>query len=388
MQPKTEQEIIELIKKSENSFEPGEKMDYSNSGFLLLTFILERVYEKPFSELVKEKIANPIGLKNTRLGGRINPQNNESRSYTFLHNSWQRADEADISQLLGTGGIVSTPTDLLTFSYALFSGKLLSENSLQQMKSVQDHCQTTEMAYGMGLIQMSTGFGHGGGVDNFNAIFVYFPDSDISFVLTANGKHFNFCFSEIAKTLFNVIYNEPFEIPEFTTFDAADVDLSQFVGIYDYINTPSSFQMTISVRDNQLFGQGTGQPAFPLEMTGENRFENRPADIVVEFNPTDNTMVMQQGDNVVNFEKFPLFDVDLNQFVGVYANPQIPWQITITNVDNRLFGYATGQHSFPLVMTGENKLENRLVDLVLEFNLEDNTMILRQGDVVLDFERE
>jgi len=80
--------------------------------------------------------------------------------------------------------------------------------------------------------------------------------------------------------------------------------------------------------------------------------------------------------------------VDFNQFVGVYASAGMELQLTITNADNQLFGQANGQSPFPLRMTGKNKFELRPANLILEFNPTDNTMIFRQGDVVLDFERE
>ena len=303
MQPKTEQEIIEIIKKGENNFEPGAQTVYNNSGFLLLTFILERIYEKSFAELVKEKIANPIGLENTRLGGRINPQNNEARSSAFLH-YWQQVDEADISQLLGTGGIVSTPTDLIKFSHALFNGKLLSENSLQQMKSVQDNCQVTGLAFGMGLITSipfhnRMGVGHTGGIDRFVSMFLYYPDGETSIAILSNGLGFSL--NDITIAILKAAYNMPFEIPEFITFDATNVDLSQFVGVYSSRQFP--LQMTITKENNQLIGQVTGQPSFPLEMTGENKFEFPQAGVVLEFNPIYNTMILRQMGVVVDFER-------------------------------------------------------------------------------------
>ena len=295
-QPKTEQEMIETIVKSGNDFVPNARTSYSNAGYFLLTFILERIYEKPFSEIVETKIANPIGLKNTRLGEKINTQNNELNSYTFLNNAWNREAETDMSQVLGAGAIISTPTDLVKFSHALFSGKLISENSLQQMTSIKDH-------FGMGIIQMPfhhrVGFGHTGGIDGFRSMFAYFPDGEISFALTANGVNFNI--NDIAIVLLSAAYGKSFEIPELAIFDATDVDLSQFAGVYSSRQIP--LQMTITQENHQLFGQATGQPAFPLEMTAKNRFEFRQAGLVLEFNPAENTMILRQGGGVFNFER-------------------------------------------------------------------------------------
>ena len=79
-QPKTEAKMIEIIIKGGNGFAPDTKMAYSNSNYILLTYILEKIYKKPYSEVLKEKIVKPLGLKNTYLGGKINIQNGECDS--------------------------------------------------------------------------------------------------------------------------------------------------------------------------------------------------------------------------------------------------------------------------------------------------------------------
>lgn len=217
---KTEQEMIEIIAKSGSDFEPDSKASYSNINFILLSHILEKVYEKPYSKMLEEQIIKPIGLKNTYYGGKINIKNNECNSYKFFgrfsgnNNTgighWKIAVETDMSLLSGCAGIVSTPIDLNLFSEALFNGKLVSTNSLIQMKTIKD-------SFGMGLFQMpfndKTSFGHPGGMDGFVSMFAYFPDSNISFALTANGMNCNV--NDIASALLSAVYDKPFEIPKF-----------------------------------------------------------------------------------------------------------------------------------------------------------------------------
>lgn len=142
-EPKTEKELLDIIIKGGSDFEPDSKSAYSNSNFVLLTFIVEKSLGKPYKVLVDELIAKPAGLKNTALGGKINTGKNECKSYKFM-GQWNIESETDISVPLGAGGIVSTPTDLVKFSDALFSGKLVSKESLEQM-------QTINGQYGMGL---------------------------------------------------------------------------------------------------------------------------------------------------------------------------------------------------------------------------------------------
>ena len=83
-QSKTEKEMIAVIVKGGTDFKPGSKAQYSNSNFVLLSFILEKIYRKSYTELIQEYIAEPIGLSNTYVFGKINTSLNESKSYFFF----------------------------------------------------------------------------------------------------------------------------------------------------------------------------------------------------------------------------------------------------------------------------------------------------------------
>lgn len=114
-QPKTEKEMVEIIATAGSDFQPDSKAEYSNSNFVLLSYILEKTFKKSYAELLQEYIVKPIGLTNTYLGGKINPSKNECRSYSFSDDG-KLEPETDISIPLGAGGIVSTPSDLTKFS--------------------------------------------------------------------------------------------------------------------------------------------------------------------------------------------------------------------------------------------------------------------------------
>ena len=217
--PKTNTEMIEILTKLEGEFEPDIKTMYSNSNFILLTYILERIYQKSYADILKEKIIIPIGLNNTYLGGKTNTKNNECNSYIFSESDWKQEPDTDISLLMGAGGIVSTPIDLNKFSEALFDGKLISMSSLEQMKTVKDRCEITKLSYGMGLIRLpfedNMAFGHLGGVDGFRTAFVYFPESNISFAFVSNGSRDNYLktITDVLRAIFNKSFDIPAGIP-------------------------------------------------------------------------------------------------------------------------------------------------------------------------------
>ena len=96
-------------------------MAYSNSNYVLLTILLGKCFAKSYAALLTEYITQPLGLKNTYVGGSIDPQSNEAHSY-LLSEKWVMAPESDMSIPLGAGAIVSTASDLVKFSDALFGG--------------------------------------------------------------------------------------------------------------------------------------------------------------------------------------------------------------------------------------------------------------------------
>ena len=165
-QPKSEKEMVAIIAKGGSDFQPDSKGDYSNSNFVLLSYILEKAFSKSYAELLQEYIAKPIGLTNTYVFGKINTGNNECKSYTFA-GTWNPEQETDFTIPLGAGAITSTPSDLTKFADALFGGKLLKPESLELMKTIHD-------GFGMGLFRIpffnSVGYGHTGGIDGFSSV--------------------------------------------------------------------------------------------------------------------------------------------------------------------------------------------------------------------------
>lgn len=224
-QPKTEREMIELISNEECDFVPDTRTNYINTGFLVLSYILEKIYDRPYSEILEEKIIKPIGLKNTYLGGNILTGNNECNVYS--HYGWVKQPMFDQTVLLGAAGIVSNTTDLTVFINALFDGRLISMASLQQMKTMKGE-------FGMGLFEIShfnkTGFWIEGGLQGFRSWLAYFPAGNTSIVVTANGM--NFRFMDVIDIVLKATFNESFEIPEFEDYHVTNEKLDKYTGVY------------------------------------------------------------------------------------------------------------------------------------------------------------
>lgn len=294
-QAKTEKEMVKIIADGGSDFNPGSKGDYSNSNYVVLTYILEKVFDKSFSNLLNEKIIQPIGLKHTYFGGKIDTQKNESKSYKYAQN-WIAEAETDLSIPMGAGGIVSTPSDLTRFGNALFSGKLLKPESLELMKTIKE-------GYGLGLFSIpfydQLGFGHTGGIDGFSSAYFYFPKDNISYALTSNGSNTNF--NDVSIAVLSAIYNKPYEIPEFSTYEVNSEDLDKYLGVYSSSQIP--LKITFTKEGSTLIAEPTGQGATALEATAKDKFSFDMAGAVFEFQPEENTMILKQGGAEFYFKK-------------------------------------------------------------------------------------
>ncbi|NVJ85774.1 MAG: beta-lactamase family protein [Algoriphagus sp.] len=263
-QYKSPNEMVDIISKYKSDFEPDSKVEYSNSNYFLLSVILEKIYEKPFGDLLIEKICEPLDLKNTYYGSTINLANNEANSYTFNDTNWIKEIATDLSTTMGSGGIISTSYDLTKFLEGLFQLKIVSANSLQAMMTIQDN-------HGMGLlpfdVEDKSGFGHGGILEGFRSYAVYFPEDSLAIGITSNAIDYNF--ARLLRDVTQCYFNIPFSLPEFGSVDLSSEELEKYVGIY---SQEGRGKFTITRRENTLYSQLNDFEAYPMIYKGNHTF--------------------------------------------------------------------------------------------------------------------
>jgi len=294
-QPKTEKEMIEIISKGGSDFTPDSKAEYSNSNYVILTYILEKSFSESFSELLNKYIVKPVGLTNTYVFGKVDTSLNETKSYNYV-GTWKPETETDYTIPLGAGALISTPTDLTKFADALFGGKLLKAANLELMMTIND-------GYGIGLFKIpfykNIGYGHTGGIDGFTSVYSHFADEKISYALTSNGTTFKT--NDISIAVLSAVFNKPYEIPTFTSYHLTSNDLDKYLGVYGSKQIP--LKVTVTKDGNILFAQGTNQPALPLEATDKDKFKYDQVGAKFEFNPENKTMTLFQGGAQIEFTK-------------------------------------------------------------------------------------
>lgn len=286
-QPKTETEMVNIITKGGSDFKPDEKAAYSNSNYVLLSYILEKLYRKPYGKILEDGIIKPLNLKNTFFGNKINPDNNEAYAYHF-EKKWKRTNETDPSIDMGAGGIVSTPSDLIRFAEALFNNKILLPESIAKMNTIQDK-------FGMGLFKIEYynefSYGHNGEIDGFTSVLRYFPDENMAFAITSNGL--NYSLNSITVTMVNSLLNKHFDIPDFRSYKPKSKELNQYLGVYSSDTFP--VKLTVTKSGNQLHLQAPDDSVMNLQATAKEEFKYEPAGITIVFDVKTNQMHISQG---------------------------------------------------------------------------------------------
>ena len=287
-QPITREDLVKKIVANGSAFQPGEKAEYSNANYVLLSLIAERIEDKPFEQIVQKTLGEPCSLENTYYGKAISVKDNEAKSYRKL-GDWQIATETDMSVPLGAGALVANPTDLNRFLHCLFNHEIVSEETLETMMEIED-------GYGMGMFQIpfyeKKGYGHTGGIDGFQSNATYFPQEKVSIAYTSNGVVMPV--NDILIGALSIYFGRAYELPEFKeALTLTSEELDKYLGVYSSPSFP--LKVIISKEGRALLAQATGQPSFALEAYETDKFKFDQALLKLEFIPEDDTMILKQG---------------------------------------------------------------------------------------------
>ena len=165
-------------------FVPGEKMSYSNSGYLVLGDVIERMTGASYEKFVTDNIFTPLGMKDSGYDSNTAVIPRRAAGYMPSPTGPVNAGFVHMSIPHAAGALYSTTEDLLRWEQGLFGGKLLSAASLAKMttpfKSDYALGVVVRTANGRKVVQ------HGGGIDGFNTFLAYYPDNKLTVAVLAN----------------------------------------------------------------------------------------------------------------------------------------------------------------------------------------------------------
>jgi len=212
--PLTKSQLVKEISNNGSSFKPNKKYKYSNSNYVLLSFIAEKIEGIEFKEILKKRVCEPCLLNNTYYGYKISDENNEAQSYTKINNNWEKFRETNMNVPAGAGAIVSNPKDLNIFLNCLFHNQVISGKSLKMMMESID-------GYDFGMIQNQFNnrkyYGHSGNIDSFGAKAYYFLKEKVSITYTTNSTQGNtMSMNKIWNGILSIYFGYIYNLPEFT----------------------------------------------------------------------------------------------------------------------------------------------------------------------------
>ncbi len=181
-------------------FSPGEDVRYSNTNYILLGLLIEKIENKPLYQVFDEKIIEPLGLLSTQFAGKNPVPNGIIRGYIDIYSNLQVIESTYYSgwdYYTADGGLISNPYDMNVFFRALMSGGIINTTSLNQMLSWKTPKEAPTdfypIHYGLGIFKIETTHGiaymHSGDAIGYYANMIYFPDDGTTIVYAVNSNY-------------------------------------------------------------------------------------------------------------------------------------------------------------------------------------------------------
>ena len=386
----TPEKLVARFRDKPLDFQPGEKWSYSNSGYILLGYVLEKASGESYEKFLQENIFGPLGMKDSGYDSNSAIILRRASGYGPGKDGPTNAEFIHMSIPFSAGALYSTTEDLLRWEQGLFGGKLLSAASLAKMTTPFKD----DYACGVGVrtVNGRRVIDHGGGIEGFNTFLAYYPDDKLTVVALSNLN--GGAPQQIVSQLAAIARGEKVELPsERKEISVAPKILEQFVGTYQLA---PKVNMMITIESGQLISQVSGQGKVPLFATSETKFFPKVVDAEIEFGKDDKGvvthLVLHQGgrdmkasrtsDKVVEHKEIAVSSTILAQYPGTYEL-RPGFDLVITLEGNQLVSQATGQGKIPLYAESETKFFPKVMDAEIEF-LKDNKgtvthLMLRQG---------
>jgi CubicO group peptidase (beta-lactamase class C family) len=185
----TVQQIINIGLKGEYRSQPGEKYIYCNTGYSIMTALIEKQSGMSYSDFLKEKIFDPLNMNNTYSCDYNHDASNAVQRYSLDSTGYHAATIMHFSNLIGGGGIVSNVQDMAKWGMALISGKNLPVNYTNIWKPIfLNSGESTGYGLGMGVSEYKgrSFYYHPGMGDGMNSVNLIFKKEKITITVIRN----------------------------------------------------------------------------------------------------------------------------------------------------------------------------------------------------------
>mgnify|MGYP003635286273 CR=1 FL=1 len=323
---------------------PGEKMLYSNTNYVLLALIIERVSEMKIEEFAKLEIFEPLKMHKTFYSKNLEDII-ENRAYPYYKENGHFLQPKSLTHCIGAGGMGSTVQDLAKwtdvflnpnndFSYlANFITKLDTLNNGQLMKHARGMFVSPYKGF--------TTYNHSGRDYGMRSQFICIPKKNLAVIVYTNSENINAV--NISYEILDLFIDETTaENQEQIQHKHTSKQAKSFKGVYQELN--SDLRMEIFIENDTLKALSSfGRNATPLVSKSANAFvRNDNPSIVYTFLSEENTdadLLVDFGGAIFYFEKIELESTpnqNLDEFLGRYYSDEIDVIYSISSENNKL----------------------------------------------------
>ena len=272
--------VVEIVARTRDKpleFVPGERMNYSNSGYVLLGYLIEKISGQSYAQFVTENIFTPLGMKDSGYDSNAAVIAHRASGYTPGPNGPVNAGFIHMSIPHAAGALYSTAEDLLRWQQGLFGGRILSAGSVQKMTTPfkNDYALGVAVTAVDGRRRIS----HSGGIEGFNTSLAYYPESKVVVLALANLN--GPAADQIAAQLGKSAHGEPVVLTsERKEITLPPQVLERYAGSYAL---RPGLDMVVTVEDGRLMTQLGPQPKVPIFPESATSFFAKVVDAQIEF---------------------------------------------------------------------------------------------------------
>ena len=271
------EKTTEYVRDKPLEFPPGSEFHYSNSGYILLGYLIERISGQSYAEFLDQKVFTPLNMKDSGVDSDTAIIERRASGYTPGDDGPENASYTNMTFPHAAGALYSTTEDLLRWNQGLFGGKLLSPESLKKMTTPFKD----DYAFGIGVVKEKgrTLMAHSGGIEGFNTNLSYFPDEKLTIAVLANLN--GDAPDELTEQLSAVLHGETVVLPtERVEIKVSEDSLRKFAGLYELSPDTNAI---VTVSSGKLFTQLGSEEPEELHAESPTRFFSRSIDGQIEF---------------------------------------------------------------------------------------------------------
>lgn len=263
-------QLIDSFKSYATEFKPGTRFSYSNSGYYLLGYIIERVSGKRYQSYIEDNLLKPLGLTHTYFdtAGIIIP--NRVNGYISDGTAYKNTDYWSPTIEYAAGGLISNVTDLLKWHNGLNNYQLLKKETLQKAFTAFLLNDGTSAGYGYGwFLKTSNGIKsieHQGGLPGFQTNEIYYPDEDVFIAILCNSG--SAPVNEISLRISGITLGKDLQ----PNIKVDDTILDQYLGTYR-LSIDTNRTITIVRMNGLMVAKISENEIIPLLFQSETKFQ-------------------------------------------------------------------------------------------------------------------